>query len=245
MQGVLESASGSGEPRCRNRGPALNVPTGTLADRDQTAARHAASRAQNRRSALASLIPIGQSWRAMSEIADRYRQRADAFEALINCTPPERWASPSPCDGWLARDIVAHVVRHSAETLRDKAGVDLVPARTEQDDPVDDFRWIRAAVEAVLDDPNTSTNVGVYLDAALSFDLAQHWWDLAKATGQDATMRPEEVEVLWETLSVMSSEWWKWQVDNGHYAPAVEVADDASLQDRLVALIGRDPYWTL
>jgi uncharacterized protein (TIGR03086 family) len=177
-------------------------------------------------------------------MADRYRRRADRFEALIDCTPMERWASPSPCDGWLARDIVAHVVRHSAETLRDKAGVQLAPARREMDDPAEGFRLIRAAVEAVLDDPNTSTNVVVYLDAALSFDLPQHWWDLAKATGQDATMLSEEVEMLWELLSAMPPEWWKWQVDNGHYAPAVPVSDDAPLQDRLVALIGRDPYWT-
>jgi hypothetical protein len=111
------------------------------------------------------------------------------------------------------------------------------------DDPAEGFRLIRAAVEAVLDDPNTSTNVVVYLDAALSFDLPQHWWDLAKATGQDATMLSEEVEMLWELLSAMPPEWWKWQVDNGHYAPAVPVSDDAPLQDRLVALIGRNPYW--
>lgn len=180
----------------------------------------------------------------MSEIADRYRRRADAFEALIDRTPLERWESLSPCEGWLARDIVVHVVRHSAETLRDEAGVQLAPARTELDDPAESFCWIRAVVEAVLDDPNTSTDVAVYLDAALSFDLPQHWWDLAKATEQDSTMRPEEVEVLWETLSAMPPEWWKWQVDNGHYAPAVQVPDDAPLQDRLVALIGRDPYWT-
>jgi hypothetical protein len=116
----------------------------------------------------------------MSAIGDRYRRRADAFEALINRTPPERWASPSPCDGWLAQDIVAHIVRHSAETLRDKAGV----------------------------------------------------------------QQAEEVAVLWETLSAMPPEWWKWQVDNGHDAPPVHVPDDASLQQRLVALIGRDPRWT-
>jgi hypothetical protein len=169
----------------------------------------------------------GQSVVAVSEIADRYRRRADAFEALVNRTPPERWACPSPCTGWLSRDIVAHIVRHSAETLRDKAGVRLAPARTKLDDPAGAFQWIRAAVEEVLD-----------------FDLPQHWWDLAKATGQDATMQAEEVEALWETLSAMPSGWWKWQVDNGHYAPAVHVPDDASLQDRLVALIGRDPCWT-
>jgi uncharacterized protein (TIGR03086 family) len=185
-----------------------------------------------------------QSGAPVSDIGDRYRRRADAFEALIDGTSPERWASPSPCDGWRARDIIAHIVRHSRQTLRDNAGVRLASARTDLHDPAMSFRWIRTAVQEVLDDRNTSTDVAVYLDAALSFDLPQHSWDLAKATGQDATLPPEEVEVLWETLSGMSSEWWKWQVDNGHYAPAVRVPDDAPLQDRLVALIGRDPYWT-
>jgi uncharacterized protein (TIGR03086 family) len=193
---------------------------------------------------LAISLQSGQAVAPVSEIADRYRRRADAFEALIDCTPPERWASPSPCHGWLARDIVAHIVRHSAETLRDNAGVLLASARTELDDPAISFRWVCAAVQEVLDDPNTSTDVALFLDAALSFDLPQHWWDLAKATGQDATMPPEEVEALWKTLSAMPSEWWKWQVDNGHYAPAVRVPDDAPLQDRIVALIGRDPCWT-
>jgi uncharacterized protein (TIGR03086 family) len=180
----------------------------------------------------------------MNEIGDRYRRRADAFEALIDGTPPERWASPSPCEEWLARDVVAHVVRHSAETLHARADVQMAPVRRELDDPAAGFRAVRGAVEEVLYAPETRTDVAVHLDAALSFDLPQHWWDLAKATRQLATMPPEEVEVLWETLSRMSSEWWKWQVDNGHYAPAVRVPDDAPLQDRLVALIGRDPYWT-
>jgi uncharacterized protein (TIGR03086 family) len=193
---------------------------------------------------LAITLPNGHAGAPVSEIGDRYRRRAEAFEALIDGTSPERWARPSPCHGWLARDIVTHIVRHSAETLRDNAGVLLPSARTELDDPATSFRWIRAAVQEVLDDPNTSTEVAVYLDAALSFDLPQHWWDLAKATGQDATMPPEEVEALWETLSAMPPEWWKWQVENGHYAPAVRLPDDAPLQDRLVALIGRDPYWT-
>jgi uncharacterized protein (TIGR03086 family) len=179
----------------------------------------------------------------VNEIADRYRRRADTFAALIDTTPPERWEGPSPCEGWLARDIVAHVVRHSTETLRDHAGVQLALTRRELDDPAMSFRLISAAVQDVLDDPSTSVDVAVYLDAALSFDLPQHWWDLAKATRQDATMPAAEVEVLWDTLSVMPSEWWNWQVDNSYYAPAVPVADDASLQDRVIALTGRDPRW--
>lgn len=179
----------------------------------------------------------------MTGIAERFRRRADAFEALIARTPPERWASPSPCEGWAARDIVAHIVGFFGDVLRDKAGVAPAPLRSAVDDPAVAFGDIREAVQRVLDDPATPADVAKYLDAALSFDLPQHWWDLAKATGQDATMDPEEVELLWTSLSPMSPDWWKWQVDNGHYAPAVPVPEDAPLQDRVLGLIGRNPRW--
>jgi uncharacterized protein (TIGR03086 family) len=180
----------------------------------------------------------------MTEIANRYRRRADVFEALITRTAPERWVSPSPCDGWLARDIVVHIVEHSADTLRDEAGVQLAPPLAPLDDPAAAFRWIRSAVEQVLDDPVTPSEVAEYLDAALSFDLPQHWWDFAKATGQNATMDADEVEFLWATLSPATPEFWRWQVENGYYAPAVLVPEDAPLQDRVLGLIGRDPHWT-
>lgn len=180
----------------------------------------------------------------MTEIAERFRRRADAFEALIASTPPERWDSPSPCDGWLARDIVAHVVGFFGEELRKRAGVAPAPSASTADDPAAAFRGIRQAVQRVLDDPATPADLVTYLDNALSFDLPQHWWDLAKATGQDATMDPQEVEFLWTALSLMEPSWWKWQVDNGHYARAVPVPEDAPLQDRVLGLIGRNPRWT-
>jgi len=179
----------------------------------------------------------------MTEIADRYRRRADAFEALIDGTGPERWSSPSPCEGWLARDVAAHIVGHSAHVLRDKAGVS-VPVPAVLDDPASAFRGIREAVQRVLDDTETPSDLADYLDAALSFDLPQHWWDLAMATGQDATMDPGEVDFLWTALSPMTQKWWEWQRGHGYYAAAVPVPEDAPLQDRLLGLIGRNPRWT-
>lgn len=175
------------------------------------------------------------------EIAARFRRRADAFEALIRNAPPDAWTNPSPCHGWLARDVVDHIVGFFGHELRDKAGVESPPA---SNDPATAFAGIREVVQSVLDDPATPNELLTYLDNALSFDLPQHWWDLAKATGQDATMDPEEVELLWEALSPRSDDWWKWQRDNGYYAPAVPVPDDAPLQDRVLGLIGRDPNWT-
>ena len=63
----------------------------------------------------------------MSEIADRYRRRADAFERLIAGVRPEQWSNPSPCEKWTAVDVVDHVVGMHGIMLR-PAGREPSPA---------------------------------------------------------------------------------------------------------------------
>jgi uncharacterized protein (TIGR03086 family) len=183
-------------------------------------------------------------WSRVTEVGDRYRHRADAFGALVDGTAPARWESASPVQGWRARDIVVHVVDFSAQVLREKAGVSDVPAFADFDDPAAAFRAIRGVVERVLDDPATPSDVATYVDLSVSFDLPQHGWDLAKATGQDPTIDPEEVELLWSSLT-RAPHVWAWQRENGWYAEPVPVPDDACLHDRVLGLIGRDPAWRL
>jgi uncharacterized protein (TIGR03086 family) len=177
-----------------------------------------------------------------SAVVERYGRNADAFEALIAGTPPDRWEDPSPCEGWVARDVVGHIVNHTGKALRAR-GVEPTPAPSVREDPLAAFQAIRADLERVFADPAMSTEVVNYLDAALSFDLPQHWWDLAKATGQDATMDPEFVQTAWDTLSPMKPDWWAWQRGNKHYGNEVTVPEDAPLQDRLLGLLGRNANW--
>ena len=179
----------------------------------------------------------------MSEIAERYRRRADAFEALIAATPAGQWSSPSPCAGWSASDVVAHVIDYAADVLRERCGVADPPVLGDYDGPLAAYRASRAVLQRVFDDPATPPKLAQYLDAALSFDVPQHGWDLAIATGQDPTMDPWEVDYLW-TLSEQPRGWWEWQRANGHYGPPVTVPESAPLQDRALGLIGRDPNWT-
>jgi uncharacterized protein (TIGR03086 family) len=179
----------------------------------------------------------------VSEVGDRYCRRADAFEALITGTPPERWDSPSPVDGWLARDVVLHVVDFSGEVLRERVGMSDIPSFADRGDPAVAFRTIRQLVQRVLDDPTTAPEIAKYVDLSVSFDLPQHGWDLAMATGQDPTIDPDEVELLWNSLSEAPNVW-EWQRENGWYAAPIAVPADAPLQDRVVGLIGRDPGWT-
>jgi hypothetical protein len=116
------------------------------------------------------------------------------------------------------------------------------PVFAEFDDPAAAFRSIRRIIERVLDDPETSRKVATHLEWSLSFDLPQHGWDLAVATGQDAAIDPGEVELLWGSLNG-DPRTWDWQRASGWYGTPVAVPEDAPLQDRVLGLIGRDPMW--
>ena len=118
------------------------------------------------------------------------------------------------------------------------------------------FRAAREDVEALLDDPELAavehdsaggrTSVEAHVDQVVSEDLVLHGWDLARATGQDDTIDPDDVERMWPSAQTIGEEM---RTPNFFgpgivvYGPEVEVAADAPLQDRLLGAIGRDPGW--
>lgn len=61
--------------------------------------------------------------------------------------------------------------------------------------------------------------------------------DIARVIGADTTLPDELVQGLWEEISPHAEEWRA----IGVFEAAVEVPDDAPLQDRLLGLTGRDP----
>jgi uncharacterized protein (TIGR03086 family) len=183
---------------------------------------------------------------AMTEIADRYRTLADAFQSKIEHVEPDSWTSPSPCEEWDARGLVAHVVDVHGMMLRPldrQLGAE--PSATE--DPLGAFEAARTEVEAVLEDPALAgheydgllgrTTVENTIDRFLGFDLVVHGWDLARATGQDETMDPSEVERIWGMAESLGDNLRR----SGVCGPEVPVPDDAPLQDRLLGALGRDP----
>ena len=196
----------------------------------------------------------------MSEIADRYRRRADEFERMIAAVAPDQWENPSPCEKWSARDVVDHIVSMHGFMLR-PVGQGLSPAPSVDDDPLMAFTAARADVEAVLADPELARRdcdtpagpmtVDRQIDEVVSDDMPLHGWDLARATGQDDTIEPEDVERLWSISASIPDDLMEKYRTPGAFAPGVEVygpevkiPDDAPLQDRLLGLIGRDPHWT-
>lgn len=189
----------------------------------------------------------------MGEIAERYRRRAGAFEAKVAGVRPEQWENQSPCEKWSARDVVDHIVAMHGYMLM-PVGRTVVAG----EDPLAAFRAARAAVEAVLDDPALAaqecdtpagrTTVEGQIDSVISDDLVLHGWDLARATGQDETMDPVDVERLWAGNSAIPADVIELYRTPDAFGPGVEVfgpevkvADDASPQDKLLGFIGRQP----
>jgi uncharacterized protein (TIGR03086 family) len=191
----------------------------------------------------------------MTEIADRYRTRADAFQRKLQAVHADQWSNPSPCEDWSARDVVGHIVVMHAAMLQPLGG-GLSPAPSVDDDPVEAFTSARADVEALLDNPDLAAiavaspagpmTAEQHVDQVVSEDMVVHGWDLARATGQDDTIDPAEVERMWPSAQEIPE---VMRIPDAFgpgivvYGPEITVPDDASLQDRLLGRLGRDPAW--
>jgi uncharacterized protein (TIGR03086 family) len=188
----------------------------------------------------------------MSTIAHRYRRRADAFERKVAAVAPDQWANQSPCAEWTAREVVGHVVDMHKAMLQ-PLDRQPRPGPSVDEDPLAAFVNARADIEAVLDEPSlaaTECNTPMgpataadHIDQVASEDLVVHGWDLARATGQDDTIDPEEVERMWPVAQAMDE---RMRIPNAFgpgivvFGPEVPVPDSAPLQDRLLGLLGRD-----
>ncbi len=180
--------------------------------------------------------------------AEDHRRIAGVFTARVVGAPPAAWDNPAPPEGWVARDVVRHLVEWFPSFLEDGAGVKLAAGPSVDDDPVAAWQVHSNAVQELLDDPATvgktlsNRHIGeVPLDQAVSrfytADVFMHTWDLARATGQDETLDPTtcaEMLAGMEPLDAVLR-------SSGQYGPRVEVPADADVQTRLLAFIGRNP----
>jgi uncharacterized protein (TIGR03086 family) len=183
----------------------------------------------------------------VSEYADRYRRIAGQFTQRVDTVPANAWDNPAPCDGWLARDVVRHLVEwipglfESCPELRFAAGPSV------EDDPAGAWRALDRTLQAVIDDSTLSAiefdmRMGRYrvdqaIDMFCTGDILVHTWDLARATGLDETLDADEVHRMYEGMLPIDAI----LRDSGHYGPRVEVPDDADEQTKMIAFTGRQP----
>ena len=184
----------------------------------------------------------------MGTPAIEHRRIAAEFTATVDGTAASAWDNPAPPAGWVARDVVRHLVEWFPAFLQGSTGIHLPAGPTVDADPAGAWRVQCDAVQALLDDPAVAERehdlphigampLGQAIDMIYTGDVFLHRWDLARATGQDETLDPDKCAVMLVGMEPMDEA----LRQSGHYGPRVEVPDDADVQTRLLAFIGRAP----
>ena len=165
---------------------------------------------------------------------------------------------PTPCAEWNVHGLVNHLIGVLEFTAGCIAGrpPDIRPneAESSQINEYDVGNLARAydhalartlelaaapgALEQVAATPFGELPVGQIFTGTIMNQLI-HCWDLAQATGQDATLDADLVDYAFPILQAGFADMGR---QAGFIAPAVAVPDDAAPQDRMIAYMGRQPW---
>jgi uncharacterized protein (TIGR03086 family) len=174
------------------------------------------------------------------DLLDLY-ERASQWTAAKVPGAVAKLDAPTPCDDWDVRALLNHMLDTQHYFVGAARGEEVSPPSPSPpellgDDPVAAFDRARAETLSTFGEPGVIEKTGPSLGIAFS-DQLLHGWDLAKATGQDATMPELLPEAAYEMIHGRFTD----DQRKGIFKSEVAVAADASAQDKLLAYTGRDP----
>lgn len=186
----------------------------------------------------------------MESEAARFRRVAGTFDGVAAQVAGVGWDHPTPCTGWVGRDVVRHLVDW-VPGLFAPAGITLDPSTSVDDDPLVAWRRLSGAVQTALDDPDRATAdltveplgtmpLSMAIGRFVTPDVLVHTWDLARSIGIEVELDERLSEHVLAGFHAAAD----MLVASGHFAAAAEVDATASAQDRMLAASGRDPDWS-
>lgn len=178
----------------------------------------------------------------------------DGFVQRLRNVSNDQWDGPTGCEDWTVRDLVQHLLGGSrmavvlAEGGTREDAVAALDEPLDEDDPVAAVEAVFAAESAAFGSPEVLERVLPHPAAdlpgadVLGFritDRAVHSWDLARATGQDDTLDPEVLEVVWAGVEPMVPMLGSLGIFGD--GASGDPADEADLQARVLDALGRRP----
>jgi uncharacterized protein (TIGR03086 family) len=147
----------------------------------------------------------------------------------------------TPCDEWDVRDLLNHMLETQHYFVGTARGEDVAlpspnPPELLSEDPMADFERARHETLSTFSEDGVIEKTGPSLAIAFSDQLV-HGWDLATATGQDATMPDGLAEAAYEMIHGRLPD----EQRRGAFKPELAVDPTASAQDKLLAYTGRQP----
>lgn len=181
----------------------------------------------------------------MSEVSERYDRVASDFDKVL-AGVSDQWGSPSPCEGWSARDVVRHIVDVHRMMLARLDGSE-PQLLADEDDPAAAWSSVRdEVVDRVSDPAQAATVVGgafgeqpweQLVGRVLCADTLLHTWDLSRATGQQVALDDETARSALEWMTPLDDAMRR----PGGFGPKIDAPEGADDLTKLVAFSGRHP----
>ncbi len=180
---------------------------------------------------------------------------AEEAKKVMSGVQPSQLSGPTPCSQFDVKALANHMAglavgsERAAKKLEPMAPPDPMPDLV-GDNPGSAYGPLVDATVAAWSEQGAfegqthfgSGEMPAQMAGAITLmEIAVHGWDLAAATGQTYTMEPDVAEAVRQTVSQLASPEAR---ENGAFGAEVQVGEDASAQDRLLALSGRDPNWS-
>jgi uncharacterized protein (TIGR03086 family) len=181
----------------------------------------------------------------VSDIIERFERVTGRFTDCVRAVPADAWDNPSPCEGWTARDVVGHLTQW-IPAFFGAQGVDFPAVPSVDDDPVGAWETVQATIATALMDPSmaakpvetpfSTQSLAETVDMIVTGDVFTHTWDLARATGQDETLDPDQLQRMIAAMATMPEEVMRAE---GMFGPPIDVPHDTDDQTRFLGYVGR------
>jgi uncharacterized protein (TIGR03086 family) len=147
----------------------------------------------------------------------------------------------TPCDEWDVRTVINHLIDGQQSYFQKAAlGAQATPPSPNPPDVIggDPAEHYEQARQATLDAFRKADPQKAMMTIGIAFvDQVVHGTDIAKATGQDATIPPELAEAAFGMVNGNLT-----PENRGRgFKPEIPVPEDAPTQDKLLAYMGRNP----
>ena len=174
-----------------------------------------------------------------AELLDHYRRASEwAIEKVGNVSTLD---AQSDCEDWSLRDLLNHMLATQDYFLGAARGESASPPGPNppdlvSEDPKADLERRSADVVDTFGQDGVIEKTGPAIGIAFA-DMLLHGWDVARSTGQDASMPDGLAQAAYDTIHGRFTD----EQRKGVFKPAIPTGDDATPQERLLAYTGRQP----
>jgi uncharacterized protein (TIGR03086 family) len=185
------------------------------------------------------------------DLPEVHAKALDSARRFVAGVDPAQWETQSVCSDWDVRALVNHIVSGNLWVPELVGGKTIAEVGDRLDgdvlgaDPVAAYDTSATAAASAFRgagamDAPVAVSYGpvpgsVYCGHRF-IDVLIHGWDVARSTGQDATLEPALVEACWEVVEPQIG----MLEGSGMFGTASEVPAGADRQTQLLALLGRE-----